>query len=109
MFGFCAVISLKMHATGLDTLAQQKRDEAGGKPLPGLGKRSRLDLDDAEEQEVAASTSERDVGSKGQARHYRSSRIDTPSHPGMQSFLRNGVTYDPFIFATGCPASGCCL
>ena len=72
-----------MHASGLDRLAQQKRHEAGGKALPALGKRSRLDLDDSEEQEPVVSTSERDAGSKGQARHYRSSRIDTPSHPGM--------------------------
>lgn len=69
--------------SGLDKLAQQKRDEVGAKALPGLGKRSRLDLDDVEEQEPALETSERDGGSKAQPRHYRSSRIDTPSHPGI--------------------------
>ena len=110
MSGFWAVISVEMHATGLDKLAQQKRDEAGDRPLPGLGKRSRLDLDDAEEQEVAPSASERDVGSKGQARHYRSSRIDTPSHPGMQSnFRHRAVTCNPSVHATSYPALGCCL
>ena len=78
-----------MHASGLDKLAQQKRDEAGDKAFPGLGKRTRLDLDDGEEQEPVFSTTERDAGSKGQARHYRSSRIDTPSHPGMQGVFEN--------------------
>lgn len=110
MFGLCAVVSFEMHATGLDKLAQQKRDDAGGKPLPGLGKRSRLDLDDAEEQEAAPSTSERDTGSKGQARHYRSSRIDTPSHPGMQSIFTNGaVAYDPVSTCYKLSRFGCCL
>ncbi len=68
---------------GLDKLAQQKREEAGSKALPGLGKRSRLDLDDAEEEVPAASVSQRDAGSKPQSRQYRSNRLDTPSHPGQ--------------------------
>lgn len=78
------VSAIALVSPGLDKLAQQKRDEAGGKALPGLGKRSRLELDDGEEQEPVSSISDRDDGGKGQARHYRSSRIDTPSHPGMQ-------------------------
>lgn len=77
--------------SGLDKLAQQKRDEVGARTLPGLGKRSRLDLDDGGDEEPAPPTSERDAGSKGQPRHYRSSRIDTPSHPGAYH-----ICYHPF-------------
>ena len=66
---------------GLDKLAQQKREEAG-KPLPALGKRSRLELDEVEEETPIASTSQQDAGNKGQPRQYRSNRLDTPSHPG---------------------------
>ena len=72
----------EMIFSGLDKLAQQKREEAGSKALPGLGKRSRLELDDAEEDVLAASTSQRDTTSKAQPRQYRSNRLDTPSHPG---------------------------
>ena len=67
---------------GLDKLAQQKREEAGNKALPALGKRSRLELDDAEEETPIASVSQQDVDNKGQPRQYRSNRLDTPSHPG---------------------------
>ncbi len=71
---------------GLDKLAQQKREEAG-KALPALGKRSRLELDDAEEETPIASTSQQDAGNKGQPRQYRSNRLDTPSHPGQPPML----------------------
>ena len=71
---------------GLDKLAQQKRKEAG-KALPALGKRSRLELDDAEEEAPIASMSQQDAGNKGQPRQYRSNRLDTPSHPGQPPML----------------------
>ena len=70
-------------SAGLDKLAQQKREEAGSKALPALGKRSRLELDEAEEEAPAASTSHKDAGNKAQPRQYRSNRLDTPSHPGQ--------------------------
>lgn len=98
-----------MYALGLDKLAQQKRSEAGGKALPALGKRSRLDLDDSEE--VVLSTNEKDAGSKGQARHYRSSRIDTPSHPGMYCVHRTTVELSfvmlSLVHAASYAAFGC--
>ena len=72
---------------GLDKLAQQKREEAGNKALPALGKRSRLELDDAEEETPIASVSQQDVDNKGQPRQYRSNRLDTPSHPGQPPML----------------------
>ncbi len=71
----------------MDKLAQQKREEAGNKALPALGKRSRLELDDAEEETPIASTSQQDAGNKGQPRQYRSNRLDTPSHPGQPPML----------------------
>jgi hypothetical protein len=72
---------------GLDKLAQQKREEAGSKALPALGKRSRLELDDADEETPIALTSQHDAGNKGQPRQYRSNRLDTPSHPGQPPML----------------------
>lgn len=102
-----ALTCLDMHASGLDKLAQQKRDEAGGKALPGLGKRTRLDLDDGEEQEPVLSTTERDARNKGQARHYRSSRIDTPSHPGMQGIFRNDSQAAIFASSSTCCKLSC--
>lgn len=75
--------AMLLGVAGLDKLAHQKREEAGSKALPALGKRSRLELDEAEEEAPAASTSQKDAGNKAQPRQYRSNRLDTPSHPGQ--------------------------
>ena len=71
-----------MAHAGLDKLAQQKREDAGNKALPALGKRPRPDLDSEEDAVPTASTSQSD-DRKSKQRHYRSSRLDTPSHPGV--------------------------
>ena len=89
--------SMHVAHAGLDKLAQQKRDDAGSKALPALGKRPRPDLDFEEEAEPApaASTSQSDDDHKSKQRHYRSSRLDTPSHPGAPAQATFAMHHKP--------------
>ena len=78
-----------MGPAGLDLLAAKKREEATHSASNGkggssaLGKRPRGMLDDEDGDDPSGSGRE---GLSGQQRQYRTHRLETPSHPGAQSY-----------------------